>query len=643
MMSSSSNVDHEKIINVVMSSTKNLLSSLQEKNALLKQCSKYIKSFIREGYDKKIAYEVAMHLFGKDKTNFIAIDGTESQDQQLDMLVFYAGAFGYSGKLEFSKLEGCTYSEPYEIETTSNISAAISIHEQDATSIAGQLKEGGIEIDSEKIPSSLMQLAEYYMAVKTTMTNPDIQVVILDRTLAGDVAHLVWSVKELLDSGKCILQGMNTEFGNVSSLDLELSRMLHPNDGLQIPVARSHLIKYAAINKLLKIKRDHHDSEKRVTYKDLLLSIGGDTERFDKLKSDLLKFDKIYSIFHNPSEDLNDNELDGHYWERVFSASIKTCEHIFNTPSGEHPLVIDRSLSTVVEHYWVTVADIEYLVLIMIYALLRSAWEKNILVIGLIKDTGASEMNNVIIPLLANTKKIKIKSNNIIPKYGSDKMFLQTASIINSSDMQAPWNTLEFDSCFRTIIPISDRSDKRSINLKNRENNNKINNMIYPVEVKGAFKNVISSERMFLKSYIQLWQSDKDPYVRSHVFSYDRPCYPDFDMTINEDLLLYHNDGQVVEKIYPLLHFSNHSKISHLVMDIMYSMAREVIPECLGHNYPLFLADKKAKSILQEARKAYIAAVSFEMTKNQLDQQVLFEENYREYRSKIEYNRRRTY
>lgn len=39
----------------------------------------------------------------------------------------------------------------------------------------------------------------------------------------------------------------------------------------------------------------------------------------------------------------------------------------------------------------------------------------------------------------------------------------------------------------------------------------------------GAFKNVISGERMFVKSYIQLWQSDSDQTVRSHVFSYDRP------------------------------------------------------------------------------------------------------------------------
>jgi hypothetical protein len=49
------------------------------------------------------------------------------------------------------------------------------------------------------------------------------------------------------------------------------------------------------------------------------------------------------------------------------------------------------------------------------------------------------------------------------------------------------------------------------------------------IKVAGAFKNLISGERLFLKSYIQLWCSKTDPTIRSHVFCYDRPCYPDFD------------------------------------------------------------------------------------------------------------------
>ena len=75
------------------------------------------------------------------------------------------------------------------------------------------------------------------------------------------------------------------------------------------------------------------------------------------------------------------------YWDRVFFASTKLAEHIFDTPSGEHPLLYQKRPGTKV---WITSDDLDYLTLVMIYALLRLAWEKNVLVIGLVKDIAAS-------------------------------------------------------------------------------------------------------------------------------------------------------------------------------------------------------------------------------------------------------------
>jgi hypothetical protein len=166
-----------------------------------------------------------------------------------------------------------------------------------------------------------------------------------------------------------------------------------------------------------------------------------------------------------------------------------------------------------------------------------------------------------------------------------------------------------------------------SVPLKNNE-----------ATVKGAYKNVISAERIFVKSYIQLWQSENDLSVRSHVFSYDRPCYPGFDTP--GELLLHHIDGNVEEEIQPMIHFDKDSEISHLVMDILCSMAQEVIPEALGHNYPLFLADKKAKSILGQMRSIYLSTVRFELANSEFDQQVLYEQKFRDFRSHIENSRR---
>lgn len=133
---------------------------------------------------------------------------------------------------------------------------------------------------------------------------------------------------------------------------------------------------------------------------------------------------------------------------------------------------------------------------------------------------------------------------------------------------------------------------------------------------------------------------DNDPTVRSHVFSYDRPCYPDFDMC-GDELVLHHIDGDVDEEIRPIIHVKNEGSISHLVMDILCSMSMEVIPECIGHNYPLFLADKKAKTTLESTKMSYMSTVAFEMANSQLNHQPLREYKFREFRAGVESARER--
>jgi hypothetical protein len=636
--------DPDKLIRVVQDSTKNLLYSFRDKANALHDCSEDIRLLIREGYDKKIAYRTALNLFGTDTTSFLAIDGTESQDQQLDMMIFYAGAFGYIGRMHFNdSTNGCTFDEPLPIEGSLGLSTAVSIHEEDSSSVAGKLTEGGLEVESERLPSSLMQLSEYYMAVKTIYENASIQIVILDRTLAGDLAHLIWSVaKSMEEDGSCILQGKDTKYGKVTGLDLELTRMLHGNEDLKIPAARSHLIKYAAINKLLQSQKQELGQgnmlvsvsqsiiDERISYNDLLTVIGGDRNRLDKLQKDFSKLNKRYSFLNDDQACILKPHLSG-YWERVFSAAMKVCEHIFNTPTNEHPLILSDP-ENIGKTRWITVYDIEYLVLVMIYALLHAAWEKNILVIGIIKDISSAEMMKTVIPILQSTGILTQK--NKFPSLNSDKSFLQTASIINAESMTAPWRTFEFDACFRTVVPPSVHT-LDEIYPTQVMNDNRIE---HEVKVTGAFKNLISGERIFVKSYIQLWSSKNDPSVRSHVFSYDRPCYPKFDL--KKELTLIHRDGKVLERIEPILHFRQDSDLSHLVMDILCSMSSEVVPECLGHNYPLFLADKKAKSILEETRRAYLSAVAFEMANSEFNQQTLYDTRFREYRSRMESLRR---
>jgi hypothetical protein len=385
------------------------------------------------------------------------------------------------------------------------------------------------------------------------------------------------------------------------------------------------------MNKLISLLENGTTS---ITYGELLRKIDAKPQRLEKLVNDLARFDELFSLL---KEDTNTSNNDSiiikqevkDYWQRVFSAVMMVSRHIFDTPENKHPLIYEESGAGDVNKQikWITSADLEYMTLIMIYALVRMAWEKNVLIIGMIKDTAAAELSKSIVPILQNAHKIHLSGTAgciaRLPNFNTDKQLLQIASVIKGQSVKAPWRTFEFDSCFRTIAPMA----ADSVPLKNNE-----------ATVKGAYKNVISAERIFVKSYIQLWQSENDLSVRSHVFSYDRPCYPGFDTP--GELLLHHIDGNVEEEIQPMIHFDKDSEISHLVMDILCSMAQEVIPEALGHNYPLFLADKKAKSILGQMRSTYLSTVRFELANSEFDQQVLYEQKFRDFRSHIENSRR---
>ena len=132
-----------------------------------------------------------------------------------------------------------------------NISSAISIHEEDVARVAGKLTESGMEVDTMKLPTALMQFAEYYMAIKGLINDPNIKLIIFDRMPSIDIPHLMGNSIDFFESNESILLGMNTPYGLVSMIDIELCRMLHSNVTLKIPPPRSQLLKYCAIDWLI--------------------------------------------------------------------------------------------------------------------------------------------------------------------------------------------------------------------------------------------------------------------------------------------------------------------------------------------------------------------------------------------------------
>ena len=588
----------------VKASTKFLLDSLKTKMDSLSECGPDIGKLMKAGVDYPGAALTARKFFGTDSVGYVAIDGTQSIDQQLDLVVFYIGAFAYSGQARFTGAN-VEIGPPKANEQSLSASAAIPLSEEDAASVFGQRRESGIEVDPERLPSSLMHLAEYFLAYRSAIEEGGPKIILLDRTLAGDVAHLVWSTRDFVWGKFSVLLGLETPAGSVAPFDLELARMLMTNRELSTPAPRSQLLKLAVIQELF--------AGGALTVEELLRRTGADPKWAERLLRDLATLDDHFSIFESTEPYKLRPEV-CKYWDRVVYAASSVASHIFD-PEGSHPLRVKKGQSDA----WVTADDLDLLVLIFIRALTMRAWSDRVLPIGFIKDTNAFELVNSALPLMRSAGLLSVSHE--FPNFNSDKMLLQTNSVVNASQTPTPWHTPEIDAAFRTMAPDPDPT------LGEGE-----------ARVNGAYENVIYQERVFVKTYLQLWSSKRNPSIRSHVFTFDRPVYPGYDHW--DELLLHNRDGPTDADVRPVLHYKRGSELTNMAMALLDSMGHEVIPEALGHNYPLFLADKKAKSILKQTSEAYRSAVELELAKSDLDQQVLFSRRFRDYRSQVEGQRR---
>ena len=302
----------------VRDSTRFLLKSFKGKTDELKSSAgPEVRKLLRFGVDEKAACATAKKFFGAEEVPYVAIDGTQGLDQHLDLLVFYVGAFGYSGTLRFDG-EKVQVGDPSPMRrSTAAVSASIPLSEEDAATVFGQRTESGteVEVDSERLPSAVMHLAEYYIAVRSLGSEPRPRVFLLDRSLAGDVAHLVWSTRELIQEHHSVLEGMVTPAGQVTNFDLELARLLVPNPELDIPSPRSQLLRLAALSSLF--------GGEELGLEEILDRIGSDKAHLKVLQEDFAELESAFHIFEpgQPGKFKLKAGV-GDYWGRVLGAAL---------------------------------------------------------------------------------------------------------------------------------------------------------------------------------------------------------------------------------------------------------------------------------------------------------------------------------
>ena len=601
----------------------------EQRFSSLKDLYDPISNLIIMNFNCEEALKTAKKFFGSSTVRFAGIDGTMYSRPLFDLVFFFGGAYASTGTVTF--LENDTPKIKYDERTlrqSAGISSVVPVYINEIPDIdhtfsdveqpeeIKPLRDEAI-INNATIANWIMTLAEYYLAYKLA-TDPEqnVRIILLDRSLSIERASLLYDTsKRKLWKAKSSIIGYKIDGEPIDKNDLTIARQYVYNPALGLPPPRGDYLQYAIIHLL---KRKGALTERQI----LTESEIADEKRAKRVNRYLKRLVKDDIL----SEKNETYALKAKYvtiWERIKKLVTSLGDRFFFTKEHEIKTANLMKILRDGEEQWLTTLDIAFLTLFSLHMLLEECWKRRILLIGMTKDTAARDFKRQLIPIMHNEdllqRTISPKDFRKLPN--TDRMILQSVSMLNPQKVIPPWSLIEYDSAFRTMV----------LDMQNRRG-----------YVSGAIKNRVSLEKTFLKTYVQLSQAKTDPMLRSNVLLIDRLVYPEYDYRPDNVVEFWNEFGGAKEPVEVILFIDNKvpNKLQNLTMTVLVAMTPSSIPEAFGHNKPLFVADKIAKWNYSQFKRVVDTTANWILNNHKLRRFIFYMSTFRERRATIEAARR---
>jgi hypothetical protein len=580
----------------------------------------FLKDKIRSKWDLVDASRLAEEFFGSRRIRFAGVDGTEYKNGMFDLVVFYGGSYAAKGSIDLDGLK--VEFEPRLVEEGLGVSSCIPLYvnqivELDQTLV--EVGEGG-EVTSERqfsdeevvsnsqIANAVMTLSEFYLAYKIASGDDHPNLLLMDRSLSTMLGSLMYDTRErkLWDISSFI--GFEVDGQSVDRNDILYNRHRVINQDLMIPSPRGDGLRYSIAYLI--------ESEGPLNIEEICKELGiEDVDRKDRVER-FLDSSVKEGYLRKRGDKFSVAPVYERSWDRVKSATVSLCRRVFEEGDVENPLHLG-------EDRWLTVLDISFLTLFIYLMLIEECWRKNILLVGITKDTTARDFKTHLMPVMVAEGLWKPSLEEELRRApDTDRVMLQYVSAMNHGEMVIPWALPEYDTAFRMIIP--------ELGKRHRG------------YVSGAILNRVLYERIFLKTYVQLSQAVSDPQLRSNVLFIDRLAYPAYDYRPDTVSRFTHRYGGADEPLEVIVYRDGgvENRVQNLVMVLLGALSRSSIPEVFGHNLPLFMADKVAKWHYAEAQRIIDSTRLWVSNDRRLRRQLFFIGSFRERRSEFEQGRR---
>jgi hypothetical protein len=502
---------------------------------------------------KASAEEEAVRLFGRGEHLATGIDGSMDFDERMQMILFYANATAYS--CPFTVGDHLRFDLDHaRRDSKLAASAAVPLWAEDLSSVFSNEPELDIELEHsmERIPNSFMTLGELYLAY---LAAEKAKVIFLDRPMSSTFSALSRDARNLLRRGGSKL-GRWTGNDHVTDLDIALAIYLG-SPGMYVPV-RSRYLHLAVIKSLIEAPGSAREVAER-----LRTSEGSVLRAVRRLA----KADKNLGggLLADPDEShLAVTDRTKGYWDRVLALSLDYSKQVFGR--AKHPLALKG------EGY-LTIFDVNTVALFLLEAAIMRAQAAGALLLGIAKDTTATDIARSVLPHAAAEGHLKLSSP--APMLKNDRAFLAILSTENPS-IGTPWRTKGYDSAFSTIVDVSGKLV--------------------------SARKVVSREQLFIRSYFQLRSLKRDPAVRSQVFLFDRVFEHARDGDEVEHFQVAERAG--VTQVAGYFEAKGRSELSNLALHVLSMNDNPEVFEAFGHNQLLYLADKAVKAEVRMMRSS---------------------------------------
>jgi len=282
-------------------------------------------------------------------------------------------------------------------------------------------------------------------------------------------------------------------------------------------------------------------------------------------------------------------------WEFTVALFRSICDRLFRRKEPEAMIYRVAGLDGQMREHWLNPNDIDFLTAVGLRALVEACWSQRVMLLGIAKDSASRYFTRNYLGVLKHAVGLPELADLEVGKLPwTDRMFFEfIAHLVD--DLDAPWETCEFDSAFMTLWMAATGDNSGGP----------------PIKLGAVQDHIVAHMGLFGRSLAQYFLCRrKATPLMGHVIFVDRLLAPDLDGkmprldlstgTLEARGVARHDLGDIRPLGYCAADHENAGQ--EIASYLLNCLTRNHYPEVIGYPDPLHKADWGAKTLGDQLR-----------------------------------------